>query len=174
MRNWLLRMTLPALAVSSMALADSFDADRTRYIGIEVGATEVQGETLYDPSNSGTDVSFGIRAGAKEGMWRTTLLFNYYDNTDEDINVETMLLTIDYFFVEQLSSVQPYIGINAGYANYESTGVDDSGFLYGGQIGLLFDVSSLFAMDLSYRYSLSGMDLMDHAGSVMLSVDYKF
>jgi opacity protein-like surface antigen len=164
-----------ALFVGSAYAADNSSVvSSKRFIGVEIGASEVQGETLYDPSRSGTDVSYGVRIGAKEGVWRTTFLFNYYDNTDDDINTETMLLTVDYFFLESATNFQPYIGINAGYANYESTGVDDSGFLYGGQVGLLFDVSPMFDFDLSYRYSLTGMDVMDHAGSVMLSVDYKF
>jgi opacity protein-like surface antigen len=168
-------LLLGSVAVTSVSAADNTSVvSSTRFIGVEVGVTDVQGETLFDPSNSGTDVSYGLRIGAKEGVWRTAFLFNYYDNTDDDMNVETMLLTVDYFFLENTSSVQPYLGLNVGYANYESTGIDDSDFLYGGQAGLLFDVSSDFDLDLSYRYSLTNMDVMDHAGSLMLSVDYKF
>jgi opacity protein-like surface antigen len=120
------------------------------------------------------DVEFGVRIGAQNGQWRTMFIFDYYDSSDNDQNVEQGYLALDYFVFENESKFKPYIGVNIGYANYESTYVDDSGFLYGGQAGILFGVTETIDMDISYRYSLSDADAFDHIGSIIFGVNYLF
>ena len=159
---------------SSLYARDDISQSRT-FIGLELGYVEVQGDTFYELGYTGDyDVEFGIRLGAEKDEWRTTLIFDYYDSADNDQNVEKFLMTVDYFVLDNNSAFRPFIGVNVGYANYESTFVEDSGMVYGGQVGFVVDVAEMVNIDLSYRYSLSSADVFDHVGGVTFGVNYLF
>ena len=175
------------IALVAMGLGTSLygmDLSKSKtFIGLEVGYTEVQGTVGFGPSDDmqfeqdfigDNDVEFGFRIGAQNDEWRTTFLFDYYDSTDNDQNYEKGLFTIDYFPFANESAFKPYLGFNVGYASYESTYVDDSGLLYGGQAGVVIEVADMLNVDLGYRYSLSEMDDLDHIGSIVLGVNYIF
>ncbi len=164
---------LSAILLASGAYADELGSS-LRFIGLEIGAGQVQGKTLTEPGHEGDAIEYGIRIGAQDGQWRTTFLFDYFDSSDDDQNVEKGMLTVDYFFLEESSTVRPFIGVNLGYANYESTFVDDSGILYGGQVGIVVGLTENIDLDLSFRYSLSEIDVMDHSSEIMLGVNYLF
>jgi len=163
------------MALASSVYAESAPGDR-KFLGLEVGAGMVQGNTLVDFNHEGTAVEFGIRLGAQTDEWRTTFAFDYFDSSDDDQNVEKLIATVDYFIYNSggETSVRPYVGINLGYANYESSFIDSSGFLYGGQAGVVVGITPQIDLDISYRYSLSEMDEMDHIGSVMFGINYLF
>ncbi|KYJ86334.1 outer membrane beta-barrel protein [Sulfurovum riftiae] len=153
------------------------------FIGLEVGYAEVQGDVghmegdmvVIEPDFKGdNDVEFGVKIGAQNDQWRTTFIFDYYDSSDNDQNIEKGYLTLDYFVLEKESTVRPYIGVNVGYANYESSYVDDSGFLYGGQAGIVLEAGEMINIDLGYRYTLSDADALDHIGSIVFGVHYMF
>ena len=154
----------------------------TTFIGLEVGYSEVQGDIGYlshgieviRPNYEGDNVEFGFRIGAQNEEWRTTFIFDYYDSSDDDQNIEKGYLTLDYFLLKEESALRPYIGINVGYANYESTYVDDSGLLYGAQAGVIMAIGEALNVDLGYRYSLSDAGALDHTGSIMLGINYLF
>jgi opacity protein-like surface antigen len=166
---------LTGMTLTSMVYAESSPGDR-KFIGLEIGAGSVQGDTIGAPNHEGDAVEYGIRLGAQTNEWRTTFLFDYFDSSDDDQNVEKGLLTVDYFFYNSGTemNVRPFIGVNLGYANYESTFFDDSGFLYGGQAGIVIGITPDIDIDLSYRYSLSEIDVMDHAASFTFGVNYLF
>ncbi len=175
-------MLLMGIGLGSSLYATEISESKV-FIGLEVGYAEVQGsvgsmagdEVIIEPNFTGdNDVEFGARIGAQNGQWRTTFLFDYYDSTDNDQNYEKGLFTIDYYLFENDSAFKPYIGFNVGYANYESDYVDDSGFLYGGQAGVVIEVADMINVDLGYRYSLSDADALDHIGSVVFGVNYIF
>ena len=177
-------MRKAAVFLMSIGLGTSLygiDISRSKtFIGLEIGYTEVQGTRGYGNNSfeydfiGDNELEFGFRIGAQNGQWRTTFLFDYYDSTDNDQNYEKGLFTIDYFLFESDSPLKPYIGFNIGYANYESTYVDDSGFLYGGQAGIVLEAGEVINLDLGYRYSLSQADDLDHIGSVVFGVNYIF
>jgi len=145
------------------------------FIGLELGYVEVQGDTSNELNYTGDyDMQYGVRLGAEKDKWRTTFIYDYYDSADNDQNVEQLLMTVDYFVLDNNSPFRPFIGLNAGYGNYESTFVDDNGFIYGGQIGFVIDVAKMVNIDLSYRYSLSSADAFDHVGGVTFGVNYLF
>ena len=153
---------------------DGVSESRT-FIGLELGYVEVQGDTLFAPQYTGDyDVQFGIRLGAEKEEWRTTLIFDYYDSDTNDQSVQQGLMTVDYYVLGNENVVKPYIGLNVGYGRYESTYVDESTFLYGGQVGVVVHAADMVNLDLSYRYSLTGGDLFDHVGGIVFSVDYLF
>ena len=172
MKKWLGGMM--ALALATGVYADELGTSQ-RFIGLEIGAGQVQGDTLVEPGHEGDAVEYGLRIGAQDGQWRTTFLFDYFDSSDDDQNVEKGMLTVDYFFLDSMAnSVRPFIGINLGYANYESTFFDDSGVLYGGQVGVVVGLTESIDLDIAYRYSLSEIDIMDHSSEIMFGVNYLF
>lgn len=166
-------IVLLCMAMGSVAYADILESESDTFIGVEVGLTEVQGE---QPSDTSDDVSYGIRVGAQNEQWRTIIGFNYYDS--DEYNVEKILLSVDYFFLkyDEMANymLQPYIGANVGYMNYEQGIIDESGLLYGGQIGIVLNFMDKFDLDLGYRYSLSDADVLDHSSDVLLGIHYHF
>lgn len=148
--------------------------DNQRFIGVEVSITEVQGE---QPGDESDDVSYGLRIGAQNEKWRTMFTLNFFDSGEH--NVEKLFLSVDYFFMKtdvyDSYAIQPYLGLNVGYANYESDlGVDADGFLYGMQGGVVLDVTEDIGFDVGYRYSLSSTDELDHTGDVMFGINYQY
>jgi len=83
------------------------------------------------------------------------------------------LAEFDYYITDKYA-LKPYIGVNLGYMNYESTDIDESGLVYGGQAGVQFRANDNIEMDLSYRYSASQIDEVDHTGSFTFGLNYIF
>jgi len=180
-------MGLLAVALTGSLYAENY-AEGEKFIGLELGYATVQGDVGgFFPGDiirdyEGSDVEFGIRLGAQNEEWRTTLLFNYFDGEDDgkEQNYEKGLLSLDYFFLSSnKSDFQPFIGFNVGYINYESTdNIDMSGFIYGGQAGVVFSVTDNIDLDLQYRYSLSNATQddrdasLDHVGSIVFGINY--
>jgi len=179
-----------AVALLCIALGGSLYArevaESEKFIGLEIGAATIQADTggiLGEADHDGTDVEFGLRLGAQIDQWRTMLVFDYFDSSDDDQNYEKGLVTFDYFFLDpqkrESNAFRPYLGINLGYMNYESTNVDINSFVYGGQIGFTYRVTEHIDFDIMYRYSLtsdSGSDpySTDHIGSALLGINYVY
>ncbi|MEA1954426.1 MAG: hypothetical protein U9O24_08555 [Campylobacterota bacterium] len=148
------------------------------FIGLEVGAASVQADVggfFAEKDYDGSAAEFGLRIGAQTEEWRTTFAFDYYDSSDDDQNMEKGFLLLDYYFLNgNESAVKPFIGLNVGYVNYESTFIEDNGFLYGAQAGFAVDVAETMELDLSYRYSLSNADALDHTASVVFGLNYLY
>lgn len=170
-------MVLLCTVLGSSLYAENMSTGKG-FIGLEVGYATVQGDVggfFPELDREGDGVEYGIRLGAQTDEWRTILAFDYYDNSDDDQNVEKGYLMVDYFFLQGSESIfRPFIGLNVGYANYESTLVEDNGFLYGGQAGLVVNVAESIDLDLSYRYSLSEADALDHVGSIVFGLNYLY
>jgi opacity protein-like surface antigen len=165
---------LLSLAFGSTAYADNDTSSTKSFLGLEIGLTSVQGDTYSEARHESTGAEFGLRLGAQSEEWRTIFVLNYYDNVDEDQNKETLQLAIDYFFAGDTLDIafKPFIGVNAGYTNYESTGIDSSDFSYGGQVGFVSSVTESIDVDLSYRYSLSSSESLSNMGSLVLGFNY--
>jgi len=169
-------VALCAVMGSSLYARDISEGEK--FIGLEVSATEVQGDTggiFGELDHKETGVEYGLRVGAQLDEWRSMLLLNYFDEGDQ--NTEKLMVSVDYFFLnstEEQSYFKPYLGVNAGYMNYESTGIDESGFLYGAQAGFVVEVMESIDIDLGYRYSLSSADKFDHTGGVVFGINYLY
>jgi len=152
-------------------------SESQKFIGVEVSITEVQGKASANTSGSTSEGrGLGLRLGAENEQWRTMFILGFFD--DEGRNVEKLLLSIDYFFIktEVMDNylIQPYLGLNFGYMNYESKHIDADGFLYGAQGGMVVDATEQIGLDLGYRYSLSSADELDHTGEVIFGLNYKY
>jgi len=166
-----------AMVLLCAALGSSVQAreitESQKFIGVEVSITEVQGKEPGDKSN---DASYGLRVGAQNEQWRTMFTLNYFDSGEH--NVEKLFLSVDYFFLKtdvyDSYALQPYLGVNLGYMNFEETGVDADGFVYGMQGGVVLDVTDAIGLDVGYRYSLSSADELDHTGDVVFGINYQY
>jgi len=165
-----------AALIATGAYAQNFTTSQT-FVGLELGYSQVKGY-INDGGiryEDDSDIQYGLRIGAQNDEWRTTFIFDYYDNSDTNQNVEEYLVTVDYFLTDESTTIRPYIGVNVGYANYESDFIEDEGgIMYGGQLGFTVDVAEQVNMDLSYRYSVTDYDELDHIGAVILGLNYNF
>jgi len=143
-----------------------------KIIGIEIGAGTIEADTLFEYDYTGNDVEYGIRLGAQNDEWRTLLVLDYYDSSDDDQKYIKGLVSFDYLLTE--STFKPYIGVNLGYLDYTSESNDDSGFLYGGQVGFLYRVADNVQIDVTYRYSFVEADHVNHVEDVVFGVNYIF
>ena len=147
------------------------------FIGIEVGYANIKGDTYAEARHKGEGVEYGLRVGAQSDEWRTTVLLNYFNSDKDDQNVERGIVSLDYFFLsgtEYQSIFRPFIGVSLGYANYESTTIDDSDFIYGGQGGVVVNVLEQLDLDLNYRYMLSASDVLDNQSNLFLGLNYLY
>jgi len=162
------------------------------FIGLELESTNVDSSTdVFSGTapkfsiDSSSAFEYGVRLGAEKEDWRTTLLYTYYNNTedrkygdkeqDREVTMHKGSMLLDYFLWSTGSAdynVKPYIGAHIGYMSYEVSGVirqgtdlnvvyaDDSGLFYGGQAGIAMTISEVVELDLSYKYSLTSLDDM--------------
>lgn len=156
------------------------------FFGLEVGYATVQGDvgglfpTSIISNYEGSDVEFGVRMGAQENEWRATFGFNYFDGTEDGNaqNYEKFTGSLDYMFLKSnKSTIQPFIGANMGYINYESTNnIDMSGFIYGIQAGVVLSITEHVDIDVQYRYSLgsNSSDALDSIGSAVIGINYLY
>ena len=150
------------------------------FIGLELGGTFVQGDTggpLGELNHDGTGASVGLRLGAQNAAWRSMLVLDYFDSDDDDQTYERAMIQVDYYLMSSTyntTAFRPYIGLNGGYVNYESTAVDESGFSYGGQVGFTAAVSENIDFDIAYRYSVASPDELDHIGNVVFGLNYLY
>jgi len=162
---------LLSTVLGNMLYADVSQSDT--FVGIEIASTEVQGQ---QPSMTSDSISYGVRIGAENEEWRTIIGFNHYDK--DNYAVEKLYLSVDYLFLKydelEAFTVQPYIGLNTGYANYEQGSIDENGLVYGAQTGVVLNIIEQFDIDFSYRYSLSSADAFDHESDFLLGLHYHF
>lgn len=172
------KMGLVMLCLLSTNVVEAKNMSESQpFIGVEVTVAEVQGDAVRrQDADTSEGVGYGVRLGAQNEQWRTMFTFNYFD--DEGRNVEKLFLSLDYFFLKsdmtENFAVQPYIGVNVGYMNYEVAGIDESGMLYGGQGGVLLNLLESLDFDIGYRYSLSSANALNHTGDVVFGFNYLY
>ena len=174
------------LGMSSFAYAGAdarqISEESEVFVGVELGAVLIQGDTdgtiLGEKNHEGSGVSVGLRLGAQNAMWRSMVLFDYFNSDDDDQTYERAMVQVDYYIMAanfNTTAFRPYIGVNAGYANYETTNKPDiNGFTYGGQVGFTAAVSDTIDFDVAYRHAFAGPDELDHIGNVVFGVNYLY
>jgi len=174
-----MKLAVLSTMIATSLYAGNFDENTQAFIGLEAGYASVDGQRFGIVPEDGSffhkssNVEYGLHIGAKSDEWRATFAFNYYDNVDADQNVEKVLGMIDYFFISSPdATIKPYIGANIGVVNYESTLVDVSDFIYGGQAGVVISAGDSIDVDLGYRYSLSGSTKLNDLSSVVFGLNY--
>jgi opacity protein-like surface antigen len=171
------RSLLATLLLSALLHAkDDFSSER--FLGIEAGYGEIQSKNVIGVPYSTKGVEFGFRFGAQNEEWRTTLSAHHFNKNSQEY-FRTML-TFDHFVWSSLYKAddiifKPYIGAHVGWLTYEDkSGVDDDGFIYGGQAGIAWNVLREVDFDFGYRYSISDINKVDDIGSVVFAVNYLY
>jgi len=173
--------------VSGLAVVSAGDYDMEAnpskvFIGVQVGAAWVQGSHKNDLNYKTSGLSYGVRLGAQNSEWRTMLTFDRFKN--DEASYERGEVHADYLLhvMNGISGIgiTPFIGVNGGYANYEAKAapgkpsINESGITYGGEAGVIFDVTENIDVDLMYQYSMSRADAFDHVGNLKVGVNYKY
>ena len=168
------------MALGSSLYASDMSESKV-FIGLELESTKLDMSTKIDLNNvylgefdetSDSLTEYGLRIGAENDEWRTTLLYTYSDNTNsgtkETMNKGSFLL--DYYLWNTGGmdyELKPYIGAHVGYMNYKVTTdfglginrrlLDSSAMFYGVQLGVNLIVSNIVGFDLSYKYSATSI-----------------
>lgn len=152
---------------------DDFSSERL--LGIEVGYanTSIPRNGVQVSSN---DVEVGLRIGAQNDEWRTTLRANFLEANGRDY--QRVMLDFDRFVWESLYETdsvvfKPFLGAHVGWLRYtDDVSLSDNGLAYGGQMGLAINVLNQVDFDLSYRYTVTDMESVDDIGSFVFGVNY--
>jgi opacity protein-like surface antigen len=146
------------------------------FLGIQLSGAWVQGTHKTDLNYATSGLGYGVRLGAQNAEWRSFLSADKFNN--DKVSYERGELHVDYLFTfPQLTEfgLHPFIGMNGGYANYEAEGgINENGFTYGGELGVVFDLNDQIDIDVSYQYSLSHSDAFDHVGNLGIGINYKY
>jgi hypothetical protein len=128
----------------------------------------------------GSGGSFGVNIGAKQDCWRVLLGYEHYANDTDDQNYERVFTQVDYFPLDSTYAMgnmfaNPYVGLNVGWLNYETSGIEDkNGVAYGGEAGFTKSFGNNWDMDMGVRYMFSNIDEVDHIGSVNVGLHYYY
>jgi len=150
-----------------------------RFIGIETGYGKVQSRNVIGVPNSTNGVEFGFRFGAQNREWRTTISGHNFNKNEQ--KYFRGMLSFDRFIWNSLYKsdnilFKPYLGAHIGWLRYvdSKSNVEDSGFIYGGEVGIVWNVLKVVDFDLGYRYSISNIDKVDDIGSFVFAVSYLY
>ena len=168
------KIILASLATLTLSHAsDAFSSERI--LGIEVGYSNVN--TNNNNLNTSTSsAEFGLKIGAQNEEWRTTLSGNFF--TKEGHKYQKVMLEFDRFVWTSLYKTdsivfKPYLGGHIGWMKYtDNFSLNDNGMVYGGQAGLAWNVLNEVDFDLGYRYSLTNIKEVDSIGSVVFGANY--
>lgn len=168
-------VVLLCMVLGSSLYAEDIETSE-KILGIEIGASRIQANNHFSPiigelDHEGDNVEFGVRLGAEKQEWRTLLVVNYFNSSDDDQEYIKGFMGLDYFILQD-TDIKPFIGANVGYMNYKTTDIDESGFLYGAQAGLAYRATENIEIDLMYRYSFASSDNVDHIEGIIFGLNY--
>ena len=146
-----------------------------RILGIEIGYSNLN-TNKNSLSTSTTSSQFGLKIGAQNRDWRTTIVGNFF--TKEGHNYQKLMLAFDHFVWDSLYKTdniifKPYLGGHIGWIKYtDNFSLNNNGMVYGGETGLAMNLFKEVDFDLAYRYSLTNVDEVDSIKSVVFGVNY--
>ncbi|HHB93734.1 MAG TPA: hypothetical protein ENK88_01120 [Campylobacterales bacterium] len=163
--------------ITTISAQQEFSSER--FLGIEAGYGTVQSRNVIGVPQSEKGVEFGFRLGAQNDEWRTTLSAHNFNKNGQ--KYFRGMLSFDRFvwasfYKTDSITFKPYIGGHIGWMKYVNSNVptEDTGYLYGGEVGLAWNVLKEVDFDLGYRYSISNLDKVDDIGSVVFAVNYLY
>jgi len=167
---------LVSSVLGSSLYAGNYNKGTEGFVGLEIGAATVDAQRLGGVFHEGNAIEYGIRFGSQSEDWRATFAFDHFDSSSDNQNVEKGFLMVDYFLFssQKQYNIRPFLGANIGLINYESTLVDETDFVYGGQAGVIIGLGENIDLDLSYRYSLSGSTYVNTLGSIVFGLNYLY
>jgi opacity protein-like surface antigen len=173
------KLLLSSLLILTLSEAkDSFSSERL--LGIEVGYAGVDTKDAIGLNESVSNVEFGFRIGAQNKDWRTSIIANMSNSKGHKI--QKAMISFDKFVWQSLYKkddivFKPYLSGHIGYLKHiadgnTNSGIDEKGMLYGGGLGLVWNVLDEVDFDLGYRYSITELSELDSFDAVTLGVNY--
>lgn len=166
---------LSIVMLSSFALSQNLSLEQ--FTGIELGYGTINSKNAINASESNSGFDIGLKVGVQDHYWRTAFSAHYLKQ-DKQESVKTIISIDRYIFAGVYETedtiMKPYMGLHTGWLKYKDTGVKDNGFAYGAQIGFAWGLSSGIDFDLGYRRSFTGVDMVDTANTLALSINYIF
>ncbi len=156
------------------------DEQASSLFGIEVGSTHLDAQDDLERSFTKDVTDIGVRLGARSESYRFLAGYHFIqDFTEKSSDVSSWMATgqIDFLLyhwsLSQAWSVEPYIGMNGGYMGYKyGSLVDEQGFTYGADAGLLFDMQ-YFDFDIGVRYMGSELQSVNTCLNAYIGIDFK-
>ncbi|RUM45309.1 MAG: hypothetical protein DSY46_03105 [Hydrogenimonas sp.] len=155
-------------------------ADGHSLIGFEAKyhkANEVV--SLYNSSSAAS----GLRLGAINDEYRILFMYDFIQDSEEQGSTLTLsqyLLTanFDVFIPLPNDYIKPFIGAVMGQGSYTLKRVgqtisEETGWVYGGEVGVLYTKNRIFNIDLFARY-ITGLNRVKDYIQAGIGVDYKF
>ncbi len=174
MFNKIILVSLATLTLSHAS--DAFSSERI--LGIEVGYSSVKSPDEIGLIESKSNVELGVRIGAQNEEWRTTIKANLLKTQGRDY--QKVMLDFDRFVWASLYKTdsiifKPYLGAHVGWLRYTDEHIpSDNGLAYGGQMGLAFNVLNEVDFDIAYRYTAVNIDEVDDIDSFVFGVNYLY
>ena len=87
------------------------------------------------------------------------------------------MITFDRFVWQSLYEkdnivFKPYIGGHVGWIKHTANNLTDNGLLYGGEVGLVWNVLKEVDFDLGYRYSATDLDNLNSIDAITMGINY--
>jgi len=164
------------LFTATMSATEEFSSER--FLGIEAGYGEISAQNKIGATIKNKGIEFGFRLGAQNDEWRTTISAHNFNKNGQKY-FRTML-QFDRFLWTNLYKTdniifKPYIGGHIGWLKYMSDHNDnDNGLIYGGEVGIAWNVLREVDFDFGYRYSFSNINKIDDIGSMVFAVNYLY
>ncbi|GDY26836.1 MULTISPECIES: porin family protein [unclassified Agarivorans] len=162
---------LGALIVSSLSTG-VIAADLDWFAGAGVGYQADNVKGMYNGEDDGA--TYQLRGGAIiNDNHRVMGTYAYMD----ELSQNTFLASYDYLYPlnEQFSL---FAGASMGAADSEINDQSSTEFVWGGQVGAIYNINSNWSAELSYRYLEQDYEeanfSLNDTQQVMLSVDYHF
>lgn len=125
-------------------------------------------------STNGEDISYEIRGGAIfNENHRVMATYGYMDKLEQN----KYLASYDYLMPVG-NDFKLFGGATLGASDSEMNGTDSTDFVWGAQVGAMYEINKDWSTELSYRFldqdfEEQGMEIKN-SQQVMLTVDYRF
>ncbi|MGF1683900.1 porin family protein [Photobacterium makurazakiensis] len=163
---------LSTIVLAVFAASPVLAADAQWFIGGGIGYQEdtIKGEG----AQNGEDATYQLRGGAiLNDHHRVMGTYSYMDKSSQNM----FLASYDYLLpVHQ--NVNLFAGVSTGFADSKIDGKSSTDFVWGGQVGAMYEINDSWSTDLTYRYLdqdySENNTKIDYSQQVVWSVDYRF
>jgi opacity protein-like surface antigen len=165
---------ISTLLLTALATAPTIasDLDVDWFVGGGVGYQN--DDTSGFGATNGEDAAFELRGGAiLEENHRVMATYGYMDKLEQ----HKFIASYDYL-IPVYDNINLFAGLSAGVADTEMNNESSTDFVWGGQVGAMYEFDEHWSTEVSYRYleqdyQEKGMEI-ENTQQVMVSVDYRF
>ncbi|UXI04431.1 porin family protein [Photobacterium sp. TY1-4] len=163
---------ISTLTLAAVAATPAFAVSTDWFVGAGVGYQEDSIKGAND--QNGEDVAVQLRGGAiLNDHHRLMGTYSYMDKSEQNM----FLASYDYL-MPVAQKVNLFAGVSAGVADSEIGNESATDFVWGGQVGAMYQINEQWSTDLTYRYLEQDYEehqtKLENSQQLMWSVDYKF